>query len=124
MNAPTLSKAEFAEKYIEILQPLEHIAAHFYRQNPQMHDHDVLRVYEALLKYAKAKLTNYPLPQPNLKGISSQIYLQQLTVLVSKENAYSYHEIQECLKTLVKSVIMWNKNLGSQGYLNFISQFT
>lgn len=123
MNSSTFSKAEFVEKYMEVLQPLEHLVAYFYRHNPKIHDHDVLRIYEALLKYAKAKLNNYPLPQPKLEGISSQLYLQQLVILVSVESLFSYQEIQESLKTLVKSVWMWNKNLGSQGYLNFIFQF-
>ena len=37
-----LSKSEFTEKYISILQPLEVFVAGFYRQNPELHDHDVL----------------------------------------------------------------------------------
>lgn len=123
MNPSSLSKLEFTEKYHDILKSIEQLVADFYRQNPKMHDHDVLRVYEALVKYAKAKLTNYPLPQPQFEGISSNLYLKQLDVLHHIESTFSYQKIHDCLKTLVKSVIVWNKNLGSQGYLNFISQF-
>ena len=123
MKTVSLSKTEFAEKYMDVLQPLETCVVYYYRQNPNMHDHDVLHVYENLLKYVKARLTNYPLAPPKLEIISSELYLQQISILVSKENSYSFNELQECLKMLEKSVKLWNKAYGSRGYLNYISQF-
>lgn len=125
MNVPssTLSKSEFAQKYIGILQPLESLVADFYRQYPAMHDHDILRVYETLLKHIKAKLTNFPLPLHNLKGISNDVYALQIAFLEEMESSYSLKEIQECLKTLEKSLKLWNREYGSRGYLTYISQF-
>lgn len=122
-TSSALSKSEFGEKYIEILQPLEAYVATFYRQNPSMHDHDILRVYEALLKRIKARLTNFPLPPPKLAGISLDIYTLHLNFLEKMESSYSLQEIQECLKTLEKSLKRWNREQGSRGYLNFITQF-
>lgn len=125
MNIPvsSLSKSEFCEKYIGILEPLESFVTNFYRQYPKLHDHDVLRVYEALLKHFKARLTKFPLPKHKLEGISSEIYILQLQFLEQMESSYSLQEIQECLKTLEKSLKLWNKEHGSRGYLNFISNF-
>jgi len=117
------SKREITEKYIGILQPMENFVVNFYRQHPEMHDHDILRVYEALLKHIKAKLTNFTLPQHKLEGISYDVYALQLKFLEGMESAYSLKEIQVCLKTLEKSVKLWNKERGSRGYLNFIAQF-
>lgn len=125
MNKPSflLSKSEFAEEYVEVLQLLEVLVARFYRQHPQMYDLDVLYVYEALLKRIKAKLTNFPLPQNNLKGVSNDIYVLQLKFLEEMENFYSLKEIQECLKLLEKSLKLWSREHGSKGYLNYIAQF-
>lgn len=125
MNTPLhmLSKTEMSEKYIGILQPLEALVSICYSQHTGLHDHDVLRVYEAHLKYFRAKLTNFPLPQHNLKGISSILYEQQHLFLEEMQKSYSLAEIQQCLKQLEKSVKLWNKEHGSRGYLNFISQF-
>jgi hypothetical protein len=120
---PVLSKTEFAEKYIGILQPLEAFVAHFYRRYPEMYDLDVLRVYEALLKHIKAELTNFPLPEPKLGKISFEIYDQLFMFLEEMKSSYSLQEIQECLKTLERSLKMWSKDRGSRGYLGFIAQF-
>ena len=64
------------------------------------------------------------MPQHNLKGISSEIYELQLSFLEDMNKTYSILEIQECLKVLQKSVKLWNREHGSRGYLNFISQLT
>lgn len=119
----TLSKSEFAEKYMGILQPLEGFVTFFYRQHPKMYDSEVLSVYEALLKDIKAKLTNYPASQHKLEGVSGEIYAQLNKFLVEQGSSYSIQEIRECLKTLEKSLKMWNRERGSRGYLNFINEF-
>lgn len=123
MQASSLLKLEFVEKYQEVLTPLEFLVIDFYKHNRKMHDHDALRVYEALIKYTKAKSTNYPLPQIKLEGISLDLYQQQLAFLLSKEDSFSFQELMECVKTLEKSLKLWNREFGSQGYLNYISQF-
>ena len=76
MNTPVsmLSKSQFAEKYKGILQPLEVIISHYYRQHHEIHDHDVLKAYEALLKLIKAKLTKFPLPENKLTGVAGLLY--------------------------------------------------
>lgn len=119
-----LTKSEFADKYMGILQPLESCVTVFYSQHPDLHDHDILRVYEALLKMIKAKLTNFPLPENQLEGISREIYELQLGFLEDIKDSYSLHEIQACLKMLEKSVKLWNREHGSRGYLNFIAPYT
>jgi len=126
MNIPSymLSKSELAKKYIEIFQPLEAFVSYYYKQHPEMHDYDVLNTYEALLKHIRAKLTNFQLPQHNLKGISSMLYEDLYQFLDKIQESYSLEEIQLCLKQLEKSVKLWSREHGSKGYLNFISNYT
>lgn len=118
-----LSKTEFAEKYVEILQPLETTVAVYYHENNTMHDFDVMHAYGQLLKYIKAKLTNYPLPQITLQGISLELYHYLFEQIELMEQSYTHHELQLALKQLEKSVKFWNREHGSQGYLNFISNY-
>lgn len=122
-SSQMLSKTQVAEKYISILQPLEAFVSIYYKRYPEMHDHDVLQVYEALLKDVKAKLTNFPLPQHKLTGIPNMLYEMQNQHLNYMQETYSLEEIQLCLKQLEKSVKLWNREHGSRGYLNFISNF-
>jgi len=125
MNLPLsmMSKSQLAEKYIGILQPLEAVVSSYNHQHPELHDHDVLHVYEALIKDVRAKLTNFPQPQHNLRVVSNTLYVFLNTFVIEMQNSYSYEEIQQCLKQLEKSVKLWNRELGSRGYLNFISKF-
>lgn len=119
-----LSKREFAERYMDVLQNLESFSSSCYQDNQTaLYDNDVLGVYQVLLKYVKARLTNYPLPANNLKGLSLNLYEEMLEVVKFHENSYSLLEIQECLKMLEKSLKLWTRERGSQGYLKFISQF-
>lgn len=116
-----LSKIQLAEKNI---QPLEAIVSFYYRQHPEMHDYDALRAVETLLKYIRAKLTNYPLPQNDLKGIAKILYDEQYQFLNKIQKSHPLEEIQLCLKQLEKSLKFWSKEQGSRGYFNFISNFT
>jgi len=84
---------------------------------------DISRVYETLLKYIRARLTSFPLPQSNLEGVFKEIYTQQFDFIKQMENTYSLKEIQECLKMLEKSLKLWTREHGSSGYLKFISRF-
>ncbi len=54
---------EFAERNPAILLSLEAQIVTHYQKRPRLHDHDVIRVLEALIKHFKALATNFPLPQ-------------------------------------------------------------
>jgi DNA mismatch repair ATPase MutL len=118
-----LSKTELAEKYIEILQPIEVFISHYYRQHPEIYDSDVLHTYQALLKDIKTKLTKLAQPQHSLKSITNVLYEQQNRFLNKFQESYSLEEIQLCLKQLEKSVKFWSREHGSRGYLNYIYEF-
>ena len=121
----TLSKAELAENYIEILQPLEGLVSYTYKVHPEIYDLDVQKAYECLLNDIKAKLTNHPLPHHKIEGLPKSIYTQLTKFLEKFEigNTYSLKEIQACLKLVEKSLKLWTRQHGSRGYLNFITQF-
>ncbi len=80
-SVESFSKMEMVESYREILEALENFVKRVYSKNPKLHDHDVLRVYEALIKYYKAKLTNYQLPNVTLTGVCLELYTMQITFL-------------------------------------------
>lgn len=120
-----LSKAEFAERYVAILAPIEILTASFYRENPNSYDSDVLAVYECILKDMKAKLTNFPSPVHKLIGSSKELYENQVKTIadINKNAIFTIVEIQACFKLLQKSVNLWSREHGSRGYLNYIANF-
>lgn len=119
-----VSNEEFIEKYMGVLQPVEMFISSCYKKNPaQLYDFDVEKIFQALLKYIKAKLTDYPLPEPKLQGVSLDLYETIFDFLQGMEKSISLLEIQACLKKLESSQKMWSKEWGSQGYLKFISNF-
>lgn len=116
-----LSKAEFVQEYMKLLESLEVIVVRFYYNNKSITDFDILSVYEALSKLIKAKLTNFPLPEHKLTGDFAQMYDALLSAI--EKETYSLQEIQSSLKLLIKSVKKWSDLKGSQGYICFISRF-
>ncbi len=116
------SKMEFAERNHAILLSLEaQIVAH-YQKRPRLHDHNVIRVLEALIKHFRALATNFPLPQHSLSEFEGEIYLS-IQYNLEKTEALTPNDSCVLLKFLKKSVELNNKRSGSQGYLNFISRF-
>jgi hypothetical protein len=115
-----MSKLEFVEQHQEILIPGESLIAQFYREGRIEHDHDVIRVVDSLHAYYRAIVTNFPLPPPKL---TSQNELALYEKLIENWKVHDSKKVFECIKVLKKSVSMWNRELGSQGYLGFISRF-
>jgi hypothetical protein len=114
-----MSKVEFAENNFDILFPIESSIAFFYRKDLINNDYDVIRVLEALYAYYRAITTNFPLPEPKL----SQNELDLYTTISKQCDGKDPKALLECVKVLKKSALLWNKNHGSQGYLQYISRF-
>lgn len=115
-----MSKLNFAEEHAEILEPIERLVCGFYAKKLINHDYDTIRVYDALTAYYKAIVTNFPLPTLKLTSDSEKTLYNNIVEMSEK---YDAKEMLECIKLLKKSALLWNKELGSQGYLNYINQF-
>lgn len=120
-NSP-LSKAEFAEKFMSVLMPLEQNVLSYYKKMPTAMDHEILSMYQYFSKVIKAKMTNYTMPSPNVNGPLETLYHAEANFIESACKKVSLEDLKECLKMLEKSVELWNREMGVQGYLNFIEK--
>lgn len=125
------------EEHADILQNIEMALVGVYRQRPQLGDFQVDTAMEALERtYQREKTGGEPVLPKNelaveayqaMKGICDWRLgkIQQVDeegTPMSVEPV-SIDVIQSCLRRLRRSLEKWNKRGGSQGYLNYISQF-
>lgn len=133
-------KMKVEEQYQDVLQNIEFGIVMTYRDYPEMSDYDVLRTLEALIdNYVAEKIGRGVRKSPS-SDVERVLYKNVHRMCEwrlgrssidndpSKERCLSLEpktvdEILICLKRIVKSVNMWNKRSGRQGYLQFVSQF-
>lgn len=130
----------FEDDYADVLQNIEFGIVTSWRSCPDLCDHDVMRVLEAVIDtYVAEKIGR----QPRSFNLSDDEKLMMANVrrmcewrlgrervsddpLMQEEVApepKTVDEILLCLKRIVKSVKSWNKSCGRQGYLNFVVQY-
>ncbi len=127
----------FEDEYQAILQNIEMAIHQVHEEHPQLTDYQVDAAIEALGRsYAREEI-NKPASLP--KGeLAKEVYeavklvcdwrLGRQQLVDEEEQPISIEPltidvILACLKRIRKSVKMWNKEAGSQGYLNYIGQF-
>ncbi len=130
--------ARFEDKYMGVLYSVESMIVHIYEEHPDLRDYQVEQALTALLSF-------YRRPEkgiPRLKGLSRtlfdevriicDIYLGHETLQHEAEDGtieelsfppLSVEELLAVLRRIRKSVRMWNKVGGPQGYLHYIQQF-
>lgn len=128
------------DEYTDVLQNIEFGIVRIYREHPGLSDGDVMRTLEALIdSYVAEKIGREPRKRPysDLERIlydsvramcEWRLGRSSLGDAAPDGNALSperktVDEILLCLKRILKSVNKWNKRGGSQGYLQFVSQF-
>lgn len=127
-----------SEQHEDVLQNIEVVVTMFYRQHPELSDHNVNKIYEGLERTYKATsagktpltLRFTPLEQslfdavkavcewrmgqgedPNLKVGGAGLDPIDISVIIA------------CLKRLQKSIRLWTTEFGMRGYLNYVEQF-
>lgn len=133
----------FEEQYMDVLQNIESGIVMIYRKHPEIADYSVMRVIEALIEDYKA-VRNKREPKPH--NLSEPETLMHETVgrlcdwrigrqspdaedaadLDSEEpppGDVTVDEMILCLRRILTSVKLWNRNNGRQGYLNFVSKY-
>lgn len=126
---------EIVEKYQDSLHAIEYEIVMFYDDNPEMSDYTVMRSLEALMDHYVAKKIgrsprDFSLDEMELELVACLISASDILINPASNpdvppgtNPLSIDEILACLKRILKSVKMWNKNEGKRGYLDFVSKY-
>lgn len=128
--------SSFEDEYLDVLQNIEMGIVSVYRKHNELLDYDVDKVLNLLWKEYRNEQISKASSLPNLNPNAQLVYdsvkamcewrLGRMEMTVSDEfirvkpEPISVDEILGCLKRIRKSVELWNKEGGRQGYLNFI----
>jgi lysyl-tRNA synthetase class II len=127
------------EEYMDVLHNMEFAIIEVYKAYPDLSDYDVIRALEVLIDNYSGERIDRP-PREFRLTISEQVLVDTVRMMcdmhlgriTSEDDEESLtgpiepvtvDEIILCLKRLIKSAKMWNKEGGRQGYLNFIAQY-
>lgn len=127
---------EIDKKYLDVLQNIEAVIVAAYRDDHRLSDYSVMSVLEALINIYTAEITRRE-PRPIKLSPQEQTLFDSVKEIcewrlgrVSLENApdleddkKTIEEMLIVLKRLLKSAKFWNREQGSQGYLNYIIRF-
>jgi hypothetical protein len=130
----------FENKYIDVLQNMEFGIINVYREHTELTDWDTLDAVEALIRAYTADMRARLRPKNRLSDLSRLVFDSVevtcewrlgRTQVVNKESQptdaemepRTLDEIIACLKRIRRSIRLWNKKGGRQGYLNFIREF-
>lgn len=128
------------EQYSDVLQNIEAAIVTVYEGHPDLVDRDVLAAIEALMRSYELQKRNREEFTLTPSGRARVVYEQCLRVCEwrlgrrsldegeprsedPKAGELSIAELLLCLKRLRKSVRVWHKQGGRQGYLVYVRQF-
>lgn len=126
----------FEDKYLDVLQNIEMAIVSVYRENHNLLDYDVDKVLNLLWTEYRNEKQGRTTSAPKLSDNAQMVYnrvkemcewrLGRKIITAGEEfvrvkpQPISIDEIMDCLKRIRKSVDLWNKQGGRQGYLYFI----
>lgn len=122
------------EKNLDVLQNIEFAVVEVWKQNPSLNNYNVMRAYECALAHYRAVAREQPPKPSNLTGLDAKVF-DKVKEICDWRLGFSKAEKPEelppvpvedmlaCLRKLGKSVELWTKQGGRQGYLQFIEQF-
>jgi hypothetical protein len=126
------------EKYLDVLQNIEAAIVSVYREKPDLLDYDVDKVLNLLWTEYRNEQQDKTTPAPQLGANAQLVYARVKSMcewrlgrqkLEAEKDGQPVEmdlkplardEIMACLKRIRKSVELWTKNGGRQGYLYFI----
>lgn len=128
----------FEEAFLDVLQNIEASIIHMYYQNPQLNDLQVDAAIEALIRTYQGESKGQLPAQPRSEQakavyqavqsigewrLGRQGFKDDERRSIKVEQPLVVNDWIACLKRIRKSIRLWNKKSGSQGYLNYISHF-
>lgn len=125
---------QFEDQYMDVLQNIEFAIASIYQANSELTDFGVDKALAGLIRVYQARMKEQAAPKLTLKDIEQQVYDAvknmcdwrlgetqgpELERLAPK----TPDEIVACLKRIRKSISLWTRQGGRQGYLTYIAHF-
>ncbi len=132
--------ARFDEKYADVLENIEFALLQPYRAHVEMTDWEARDAVKALIRTYQAETRGRAAPSLKLNPLAQEAYdsikmicdwrLGRAEMLLSEGKpmdvamtAKTVEEIISCLKTIHRSIELWQKERGRRGYFDFVSQF-
>jgi hypothetical protein len=132
----------FEDQYLDVLQNIEVAIVSVYGDHPELSDYNVDKALGGLVRTYQAQAKERAEPDLKLRELEQAVYNSvkamcdwRLGAPSSKDDEEAgaeqagimapktLNEIIACLKRIRKSVDMWTKKRGRQGYLTYISDF-
>jgi hypothetical protein len=126
----------FEDQYLDVLQNIEMAIVSVYREHSTLLDYDVDKVLNILWTEYRSERQGKAVPTPKLGENAQRVYERVKDMcefrlgrpstiktggwLKARPTPLSVEEVMDCLKRIRKSVALWNKEGGRQGYLYFI----
>jgi len=134
-----LNKPDFEEEYMDVLQNIEFGIVSVFNHKPELTDYNVETAIQALIKTYRSesqgrqgKPPSSPLAAEVYTAVKAMCDMRLGSQGLANEDgesidlgmeSISVDEIAACLQRIRRSVKMWTKQGGRQGYLNFVSNF-
>ena len=128
-----MSLVNFETRYEDVLQNIEFAIVGVYRAHPELLDYDVEAALEALIARYTAEQRGRQAREASLPGLRREVFdavlqacefrLGRGTLVGARIEPKTVDEIVMCLQCIRKSVRMWNREGGRQGYLGFVRQY-
>jgi hypothetical protein len=131
---------KFEDKYMDVLQNIECAIINAWKRHRELCDYDVMRTLEALMDVYVAEKVGRPPRESNLSSAEQEMLADVRDIcewrlgrlkatddqgeeLSDLSKPITPDELIRCLKRILKSVKMWNREGGRRGYLTFVSQY-
>jgi len=132
--------AKFDERYAEELMSIESALMQTYRAHADMTDWEARDAVKGLIRTYQAETRGRAAPTLRLNSIAQEAYdsvkvvidwrLGRALVLVPESQPVdvpittrTIDEMLACLKTILNSIELWQKERGRRGYFDYVSQF-
>jgi len=134
---------KFEEEYEDVLQNIEAGIMQVFREHPELTDRNADKALEGLVRFYQAQANDRPAPALKLNELvqavfdSVQVMCDWRLGATQAERAeeddsapelvepepLTLDEIIACLKRIRRSISLWTKQSGRQGYLNYVDNF-
>lgn len=127
------------DEFEDVLQNIESVVVERYRTDSRLTDWDVQSAYEAMARAMRGVGDHWPPPEPRLNERALAVFHDLEPIVAWRLGRVTLEDKQGrpvpcpavigpddmalCLKRLLRSLKLWNKEGGRQGYLNYIVRF-
>jgi len=121
------------EEFEDVLKEIERAVIEHWDKHDELTNYNVMRAYEAATAHYNAIVRGQAPKPENLKGLDATLYQEVRKACEARVNRpirdndaqsplLSIEDLVACFRRLRKSVELWTKEGGRQGYLKFVAQ--